>query len=326
MQRMPVADDVRRAAAALRGKVWRTPTLRSEALDALAGAEVFLKAECLQRIGAFKARGAMFAIGNLPAERRARGVCTYSSGNHAQAVALAAAAFGVPAYVTMPEDASPVKVASVRSLGGQVTFAGLTSDDRQIAAERIAAETGAAIVPPFDDPDIIAGQGTATLELLEDAQHQAEAPLDAIYVPVGGGGLVAGAVLATEGTDTEIISVEPTTCDALARSLEAGSRVAVPPGPTIADGLKPVRVGELPFAVAKGRVRRWLRADDEAIGRALTTLLLKAHVLVEPSGAAGLAGALADARGKKRVGVILSGGNVAPEALAELLARFPALG
>src|SRR5688572_14381854 len=173
------ADDVRVAAQFIRGKVHRTPIIRCDELDAIAGVEVWLKAECMQRIGAFKARGAMNAVGRLPEAGRARGVITYSSGNHAQAVALAAKAHGIGCEVTMPEDAPTIKVDAVRALGAAITFAGTTSDHRKEAAERIAARTGAAIVPPFDDPDIIAGQGTATLELLDEA-----GPLDALYVPV----------------------------------------------------------------------------------------------------------------------------------------------
>lgn len=315
-------QSVRAAATFLEGRVFRTPTLRCEALDEIAGAEVFLKAECMQRIGAFKARGAMFAVGQLPEDERARGVITFSSGNHAQAVALAAKSYGIGCAVTMPEDAPAIKVEAVRALGAEITFAGTTSDHRRIAAETIARETGAVIIQPFDDPHIIAGQGTATLELLEDA-----GPLDALFVPVGGGGLIAGACLVAAAHDITVCSVEPEGSDALAASLESGERVAIAPQPTIADGLKPVRVGELNFAVARHGVTRTLRVDDEAIGRALATLALRAHVVVEPSGAAALAGALTQPlpSGTKRVGVILSGGNIGADLLAQLLQRYPAL-
>jgi threonine dehydratase len=302
--------------------VHRTPILRSDALDELLDAEVYLKAECMQHIGAFKARGALYAVGSLSEATRARGVITFSSGNHAQAVALAAKAYGVPCAVAMPEDAPPIKVEAVRALGADIKFAGTTSDHRRDVALAMAATSGARIIQPFDDAHIIAGQGTATLELLEDAGE-----LDVLYVPVGGGGLIAGACLVAQAHGVRVCSVEPEGCDALAQSLERGGRVTVEPRATIADGLKPVRVGELNFAIARHVVQDPLRVDDDAIGRALTTLALRAHVVVEPSGATGLAGAILHARqhGHRRVGVILSGGNISGEQLAQLLQRYPPL-
>jgi threo-3-hydroxy-L-aspartate ammonia-lyase len=313
------------AAGRLAGLVHRTPVVRCEALDAAAGAELWLKCENLQRIGAFKARGALHAVGRLDPAARARGVITYSSGNHAQAVALAARHHGVTADIAMPEDAPAIKVDAVRALGARVVFAGRTSPERRRAALDIQARTRGVIVEPFDDPDIIAGQGTATLELLEQAAA-AGATLDAILVPVGGGGLIAGACLAAVGSGAAVIAVEPAGCDALHRSLAAGALVDVPPGPTLADGLKPNRIGELNFAVIRPRLAASLRVNDDEIGLALVRLLLSAKLLAEPSGAAALAAAL---RGglpgsPRRVGVILSGGNVAPELVGELLARYAA--
>lgn len=313
-------EDVRAAAERLAGKVVRTPVLRSPALDALTGAEVWLKAECLQRIGAFKARGALHAVGRLPAELRARGVITYSSGNHAQAVALAAHAYGVRATIAMPVDAPAVKVAGVRALGAEIVPAGTTSEERRAAALAVQARTGGAIVEPFDDPDIIAGQGTATLELIEEAAARG-VKLDAIVVPVGGGGLIAGACLVAEAAGIAVFSAEPTTCNAMAQSLRVGERVAVTPGPTLADGLKPVRVGALNFEIARRVVRGSFEVDDEALGRALVGLLVHAKVLVEPSGAAGVAALLGGALRGQRVGVLLSGGNVEPGLVGTLLAR-----
>jgi threo-3-hydroxy-L-aspartate ammonia-lyase len=317
-------EDVRAAAARIRGQVVRTPVLRSEALDARAGAELWLKAENLQHIGAFKARGAMHAVGRLPEHERARGVITFSSGNHAQAVALAARAFGVPATIVMPTDAPAIKVAGVRRLGGEVVFAGTTSDERHAVAMARAQETGAAVIQPFDHPHIVAGAGTATLELHEQvAEATGGEELDALLVPVGGGGLIAGACLASLSRRTKVYAVEPVGCDAMARSLAAGERVAVQPGPTIADGLKPVRIGELNFAIGKARLSGSFVVDDAAMGHALVSLLLHAKVLVEPSGAAALAvalrGGLPDT--PRRVGVILSGGNVEPALVAALLAE-----
>jgi threonine dehydratase len=314
------SDDVRAAARFLEGKVVKTPVLRIPDLDRISGAELWLKAENLQHIGAFKARGALLAVSRLDPRERARGVITYSSGNHAQAVALAARSYGVSAHITMPEDAPAIKVAAVRALGASVLFASTTSEDRRLEALRIQERSGGAIIPPFDHPDIIAGQGTATLELLDQAGG-----LDLILVPVGGGGLCAGACLAAAERGVEVYSVEPSTCDAMAQSMEKGQRVTVMPGPTIADGLRPVQVGELNFAIAQKHLSGWLRVDDEAIGRALASALVYGKILVEPSGAAALAAALTDQRfAGKRVGVILSGGNIGLADLGSLLQRYPA--
>jgi threo-3-hydroxy-L-aspartate ammonia-lyase len=317
-------DDVRAAAERIANRVWRTPVVRCPALDALAGCELWLKAENLQRIGAFKARGAMHAVGRLDPDTRARGILTYSSGNHAQAVALAAREYGVSATIAMPTDAPAIKVAAVRELGADIVFAGTTSQDRKAAALRIQAETGAPIIEPFDAPDIVAGAGTATLELLDEVRERTNGgSLDLLLVPVGGGGLIAGACLVAAARGVTVHSVEPHGCDALARSLEQGERLAVEPGPTLADGLKPVRVGALNFAIAREHVRAAHRVDDEAIGRAMVRLLVRAKLLVEPSGAAALAAALSgELEGSpRRVGVLLSGGNVDPARVASLVHR-----
>jgi threonine dehydratase len=317
-------DDVRAAAERLRGRVVRTPAVRCPALDAQAGAELWLKAESLQRIGAFKARGALHAAGRLDAGVRARGLITYSSGNHAQAVALAAREYGVPADVAMPVDAPPIKLEAVRALGANVVLAGTTSSERKKAALEIQARTGGAMIEPFDDPDIIAGQGTATLELVEQvAEATGGERLDALLVPVGGGGLVSGACLVCAGTPTRVYAVEPRGCDAMGQSFARGERATVEPAPTIADGLKPVQVGERNFEIATRHLAGALTVTDDELGAAVVRLLFAAKLLVEPSGAAALAAAL---RGglpgsPRRVGVILSGGNVEPKVLAELIAR-----
>jgi threonine dehydratase len=310
-------DDVAAAAQRLGDRVVRTPVITSEVLDAAAGAQMFFKAENLQRIGAFKARGAQHAVLRLTAIERARGVITYSSGNHAQAVALAAQRHAIRADIVMPTDAPAIKRDAVLAMGAHVHYAGTTSPERHAAALELAAETGGVIIEPFDHEDIIAGQGTATQELLEDVRD-----LDALVVPVGGGGLIAGACLASEGTATSIYAVEPIGCDAMGQSIAAGERVAVDPGPTIADGLKPSRVGALNFEIARQRLEGCLTVDDDEIGGALVKLLLATKILVEPSGAAGLAAALRGLPGRpERIGVILSGGNVAPDVLARLLGR-----
>ena len=302
----------------------RTPVLRVPELDAIAGRELWLKAENLQHIGAFKARGALYAVGRLSAEERARGIITYSSGNHAQAVALAAARHGLRASVCMPEDAPEVKVEAVRRLGATILFAGRSSKDRHEAALALQAETGGVIIEPFDHPHTIAGQGTATLELLAQVEAMGGA-LDALVVPVGGGGLIAGACLVAAEATLPVYSAEPELADAMAKSLEAGERVMVPAADTIADGLKPVRVGALNFAIAKDCLSGSLRLSEEALGRALASCVAYAKVVGEPSGAAALAAALEGAlpATAKRVGVILSGGNVSTARLADLLARHP---
>jgi threonine dehydratase len=331
-------DAVLAAAERLGDQVRVTPALHFEELDALAGCELWLKCENMQFVGAFKARGAMHASMRLSSEARARGLITYSSGNHAQAVALAARRFAVPAFIAMPEDAPRVKVDAVRALGARIEFAGTTSTERRARALELRQETGATIIEPFDHADIITGQGTATLEFMREVKARTGGGLDALVVPVGGGGLIAGACLATLGSDTEVHSAEPVGCDALAQSLARGERVAVQPGPTIADGLKPTMIGELNFAIARERVVAAHTVDDQAIGRALVSLLLRGHMLVEPSGAAALAvvlsGLLADslagsaaatpAGRPRRVGVLLSGGNIAPELVATLLERHAA--
>lgn len=324
MSDIPSAGDVRAAAERLRGQVRRTPVLRCEALDEIAGCELWLKAETLQHIGAFKARGAINAAAQLSEAERARGLLSYSSGNHAQAVALAARRFGVGATICMPVDAPAVKVDAVAALGAKIVRAGTTSVERHERALELQRKTGAAMIEPFDHGHTIAGQGTATLELAEDVAAQTGgAELDALCVPVGGGGLIAGACLALDGSATQIYAVEPEGCDSMRQSLAAGEVVAVPPGPTLADGLKPTRVGARNFAICKERLAGALTVTDDEIGRALVTLLLRAKVLVEPSGAAALAAALrGDLPGRpRRVGVLLSGGNVSPALVAELLGR-----
>jgi threo-3-hydroxy-L-aspartate ammonia-lyase len=316
---LPTRDDVLAAAGRLAGQVVRTPVVRCPALDELAGAELWLKAESLQLVGAFKARGALNSLALLDPAVRARGVITYSSGNHAQAVAMAALRHGVPADIFMPVDAPRIKVAAVERMGARVTLVGTTSPERHEAALARQKETGAAIIEPFDHPHTIAGQGTATLELFEDAAAAGVA-LDALLVPVGGGGLIAGACLAAP-PEVRIVGVEPVGCDSMGQSISRGTIVPVDPGPTLADGLKPTRVGELTFAIARARLASCETVTDEEIAPAVAHLALLAKLVVEPSGAAGVALALRGAVPGKRIGVILSGGNIAPDRLAALVSQ-----
>jgi threonine dehydratase len=311
--------DVLAAGRRLAGQVVRTPIIRSAALDALAGAELWLKAENLQHVGAFKARGALNAVGLLDEEVRRRGVITYSSGNHAQAVALAAKRHGITADIFMPTDAPRIKLDAVVELGARVVQVGTTSLERRQAALDRQAETGASIIEPFDHPHTIAGQGTASLELLEDAER-AGTPLDALVIPVGGGGLLAGACLAAERIPLTIHGVEPIGCDSMGQSLARGQVTPVEPGPSIADGLKPTRVGELPFEIARQRGAVLHTVSDDELAAAVALLALRAKLVVEPSGAAGLALALRGLPGRPtRVGILLSGGNIAPELLSHIL-------
>lgn len=314
-------EDVQAAANRLRGQVRRTPVVVDDTLRDR-GVTLWLKAENLQHIGAFKARGALHAVGRLAPSVRARGLVTYSSGNHAQAVALAAQRFGVPATIAMPTDAPKVKVASVRALGATIVLAGTTSSERKERALAIAQESGASIIEPFDHPHIVAGAGTATLEFVREVRDRTDgAGLDALVVPVGGGGLLAGACVVCATSGIRVYTAEPEGCDAMAQSLAAGTRASVQPAPTLGDGLKPVQVGALNFEIAKDVVDGSYLVNDSEMGRGLVHVLTRHKMLLEPSGAAALAVAMREVLpgSPKHVGVLLSGGNVDPAIVARLL-------
>lgn len=317
----PNRRHVAEAAERLRERVVLTPVVRPFRIEARSGLELWLKAENLQRVGAFKARGALNAVAQLSTKGRAAGLLTYSSGNHGQAVAWAGREFGAPVTVFMPEDAPAIKVEAIESMGAKIVRAGLTSLDRREAALAAAGASKATIVEPFDHPHTIAGQGTATLELAQQVRERAGEELDDLFVPVGGGGLIAGACLALEGSETRIHAVEPEGCDSLARSLAADKVVAVPPAGTLADGLRPTRVGELNYAICRERVSRCHRVGDVELCDTLRSLLVEEKLLVEPSGAAALSAALREGQPGRRIGVILSGGNVAPDLVARILGR-----
>jgi threonine dehydratase len=306
------AADVREAAAGLAGVAVRTPLRFVEPLQA------YLKLESLQPVGAFKLRGAYTAIRRLSAADRQRGVITYSSGNHGQAVAYAAQRVGVRAVVVMPETAPAVKVAGVRKWGGEVVFAGRTSEDRQAEAEAIAARERLAIVPPFDHPDIVAGQATVGLEIAEELPDVAS-----VVVPVGGGGLIAGVVtgLAAAGSGARVWGVEPAGAPKLQRSLEAGHPVRLDRTASLADGLITLTVGAIPFAhlVAAGdRLAAVALVDDDALREAVQFLWRHAHLAVEPSGAATTAALRTGAvRPVPPTVLVVSGGNVDPALLED---------
>lgn len=315
----PTVDDVRDAVARVSPHVHRTPVVTCRALDIAAGAHLLIKCENLQRVGAFKIRGATNLIAQLTADELARGVITHSSGNHAQAVALAAAQAGGQATVVMPENAPLVKRRATEGYGATVVSCAPTQASREGTVERLRAESGATLIHPYNDARIIAGAGTAALELLEQARAEG-GPLDAVVVPIGGGGLSAGTTLACSGDADapRVIIAEPTGADDACRSLETGVRVAEQTPRTICDGLLTC-VGPLPFAVLSagagaGQVA-WRRATDEAILHAMRLIWERAKLVVEPSAAVTLAvlldgGAAALGLDGKRVGLILSGGNL----------------
>ncbi|MGA5757119.1 threo-3-hydroxy-L-aspartate ammonia-lyase [Nonomuraea bangladeshensis] len=320
---LPVTlDDVRDAAARLKGVAHRTPVLRSRTLDALAGAEVFVKAENLQRVGAFKFRGAYNAISRLTPEQLARGIATYSSGNHAQAVALAARELGSSAVIVMPEDTPRLKREATAGYGAEIVTYDRYTGDRVAIGEALAAERGLTLIPPYEHPHVIAGQGTATLELIEEVGE-----LDALVVPIGGGGLIAGSATAAKGLlpGVRVIGVEPDAGDDTRRSLAAGERVSIPIPRTIADGMAAEIPGELTFSINRRLVDEVVLVSDDEIRQAMRTAFERMKTVVEPSGATPLAALLAGRLGEppRRIGVIVSGGNVDVGRFAELLAAHP---
>jgi threonine dehydratase len=313
-------DDVRAAAERLSGIAHRTPVLTSSTLDERTGATVFLKAECLQRGGAFKFRGAYNMISSLDPGQRARGVVAYSSGNHAQAVSLASRLLGTSATILMPADTPPAKLDATRGYGAEVVTYDRYSEDREALGAALADERGLVLVPPYEHPLIMAGQGTAALELLEDVPD-----LEVLLAPVGGGGLIAGCATAAKAMrpGIRVLGVEPEAGDDTRRSLEAGERVRIPVPRTIADGQQADIPGELTFAVNRHVVDAIVTVSDTEIVDAMAFLFDRMKVVTEPSGAspaaALLAGRVPDAVGA-RVGVVISGGNVGAARFAELMA------
>jgi threonine dehydratase len=312
-------DDIRAAARRIEGAAHRTPVLTSRALDDATGATVLLKAENLQRVGAFKFRGAYNAVASLPAEERARGVATVSSGNHAQALALAARLHDVPAAILMPDDAPPGKLAATAGYGAEVIRFDRYGQDREELLAALVAERGFVPVHPYDDERVMAGQGTVALELIEDA-----GPLDVLLVCVGGGGLIAGCATAAKGLleGVRVVGVEPEAGDDVRRSLAAGERVRIPVPRTIADGQQLPEPGALTFPVIRERVDEVALASDAEIVEAMRFLFERVKTVAEPSGACAvaalLAGRVGDVRGA-RVGVTITGGNVTAERFAALI-------
>jgi threonine dehydratase len=310
---------IEQAAEALRTVVVRTPLLPAPWLEQQLGVPVRLKCENLQHAGAFKIRGAYNAMAKLSATERDRGVITYSSGNHGQAVALAARTFGVPAVVVMPTTAPLIKVDGAKAFGAEVVLEGTTSTERHRKAMEIAADRGLTVIPPFDHPDIIAGQGTVGREILEDWPE-----VTAVLVPVGGGGLLSGigAFMKQACPDCRVIGVEPENADAMYQSRRAGHAVTIEARATIADGLMPVRPGDLTFEHAQAYVDEIVRVSDEAIADATRRVLTSSKLIVEFSGAATVAALTSGAyKPSGPVVAVLSGGNLDPVKAAELLRK-----
>jgi threo-3-hydroxy-L-aspartate ammonia-lyase len=313
-------DDVHAAAARLAGVAHRTPVLRSRTLDARTGASVHLKAECLQRGGAFKFRGAYNMISSLPEEARRRGVVAYSSGNHAQAVTIAAGMLGASATILMPADTPPAKMEATRGYGAEVVTYDRYTEDREALGADLAEQRGLELVPPYEHPRVMAGQGTAALELLEEVPD-----LDLLLAPVGGGGLIAGCSTAAKGLlpSIRVVGVEPEAGDDTRRSLEAGERVRIETPRTIADGQQADIPGQLTFEVNRQRVDAIELVADAEILDGMAFLFDRMKLVAEPSGASAFAALLAGRieAAWARVGVVISGGNVGVARFCELLGR-----
>jgi threo-3-hydroxy-L-aspartate ammonia-lyase len=315
---LPTYDDVVTAAWRINGVAHRTPVLTSRTADERTGGRLFFKAENFQRGGAFKFRGAFNAVASLTGEERERGVATVSSGNHAQALALAARLHGTRAVILMPEDSPAGKLAATEGHGAEVIrFDRYTQDREQLLAE-LVAERGLVPIHPYDDEHVMAGQGTVALELFEQAGS-----LDMLLVPIGGGGLISGCATVAEANGIRVVGVEPETGDDVKRSLEAGERVRIDVPRTIADGQQLPTPGELTFEVIRERVDEVVLASDEEIVDAMRFLFERVKTVAEPSGACALAALMAGRVPGARAGVVISGGNVTAERFAGLVASGP---
>ncbi|HET8893381.1 MAG TPA: pyridoxal-phosphate dependent enzyme [Gaiellaceae bacterium] len=310
-------NDVRAAARRLEGVANKTPVVSSRTLDALVGASVHLKAESFQRGGAFKFRGAYNKISSLPEEERSRGVIAFSSGNHAQAVAIAARLLDTSATIVMPKDAPAAKLEATRGYGAEIVPYDRWTEDREAIGARIAEERGLALVKPYDDPLVMAGQGTTALELLDEVPD-----LDTLVVPIGGGGLIAGCATVAKALHAgmRVVGVEPEAANDTQRSLAAGKRVHIDLPQTIADGLQSPAPGELTFEVNRQRVDEVVTVSEEEIVDAMAFLFDRMKLVTEPSGAVGVAALLNGRVDGTRVGVVISGGNVGAARFAELIA------
>lgn len=315
-------DTIKEAAARIKGRVHRTPVITSRSFNEATGKEVFFKCENFQRAGAFKIRGATNKILSLTAEQKQHGVAAFSSGNHAQAVALASREAGIRAVIAMPTDAPKAKVAGTRGYGAEIVFYDRLKQDREAVAIEIAERDGRVMVPPYDDYQILAGQATCGLEFVEEVPD-----LDSLLTPCSGGGLFAGVSTAAKALNPKIrcFAVEPDTADDTRQSFIKGERVSIPAPPTIADGLRVQSPGTLTFPILQKTAEDVLTVSDEEIIETIKFFLFRMKLLVEPSGAAAAAAVFFGKlpRDTKRVGVVVSGGNIDAELLSEFLLQKP---
>jgi threonine dehydratase len=318
-RRMVNFSDIQSAAERLYRIAHRTPIATSRTLNNLLGAEVYCKCENLQRTGAFKFRGAYHAVSQLSEDQKQRGVVSFSSGNHAQALALVGKLLHTPTVIVMPDDAPAVKLAATRGYGAEVVLYDRVEQKREVIAQQLGEERGLTLIPPFEHEHIIAGQGTAALELLTDVPD-----LDVLIVPIGGGGLISGCSIAAHAlkSDIRVFGVEPDTANDTFLSLHKGAIVSTPQSHSIMDGLLPIAPGELTFSIMREHLESVVLVTDGEAMAAVRFLLLRLKLLVEPSGAAPIAALMADkiprAKGKK-IGVVLSGGNIDAGKLAGIL-------
>jgi threonine dehydratase len=309
MHLLPTYEDVADAARRLQGQAHRTPVLRSSTMDVLLGAQVFFKCENFQRMGAFKFRGGFNALAQFTPEQRKRGAFAFSSGNHAQAIALSARILGMPATILMPHDAPAAKLAATRGYGAEVVTYDRFRQDRDALATKLAADRGMTLIPPFDHPHVIAGQGTAARELFDEVGG-----LDHLFVPLGGGGLISGCALAARALspDCKVYGVEPEAGNDGQQSLRSGQRVKIDVPRTIADGAQTQQLGQITFPIIQRNVSDIFTATDAQLTHAMRFYAERMKMVVEPTGCLSLAGAQAsgvDLKGA-RVGVLISGGNV----------------
>jgi threonine dehydratase len=315
---LPTFAEVQAAAGRLRGHAHRTPVVTSRTLNEELGAEVFFKCENLQRMGAFKFRGAFNALSRFDDAQRRAGVVAFSSGNHAQAIALSARMLGIHATILMPHDAPASKVAATRGYGGEVVTYDRYKEDRERIGRELSDRRGMTLIPPYDHPDVLAGQGTAAMELLQEV-----GPLDALFAPLGGGGLLSGSALAARALapGCKVYGVEPEAGNDGQQSFRTGSIVHIDTPRTIADGAQTQHLGHYTFAIIRREVQDVLTATDAQLIDGMRFLAARMKLVVEPTGCLGLAGArqMADELRGKRVGVLLSGGNVDIERFCALL-------
>ncbi|AOJ95533.1 threo-3-hydroxy-L-aspartate ammonia-lyase [Burkholderia multivorans] len=319
---LPSFDDVAAAAARIAGHAHRTPVMTSRTVDDALGAQVFFKCENLQRMGAFKFRGAFNALSRFDAEQRRRGVVAFSSGNHAQAIALSARMLGIPATIVMPQDAPAAKIAATRGYGGTVVTYDRYTEDREQIGRELAERDGLTLIPPYDHPDVIAGQGTAAMELFDEV-----GPLDAVFTPLGGGGLLSGTALATRALspNARLYGVEPEAGNDGQQSFRSGAIVHIDTPRTIADGAQTQHLGNITFPIIRRDVDDILTATDDELVECMRLFASRMKIVVEPTGCLSFAGArrMKDELKGKRVGIVISGGNVDLDAFSALLASRP---